>query len=92
MQDWLRYVVVAFGILFFVAHLASVVLSLRYAQSRDDRLEFIGKVIPGLAGLIVAVMVFVTSTLVGITLALIALTTMIFGRAVYELIVFRRTD
>ena len=89
MPDWFRYTVIAFGVLFFVAHVALMLLSLPYARTRDDRLEFIGKCVPGLGGLSIAVSVIVSSPTVGILLSLLGLPIMLLGRAVYELVVFR---
>lgn len=87
MPEWLNYI--AFGVLFFVVHAAWMVYSLPYARDRDDRLEFIGKIVPGFAGLCIVGAVLSPWPLLSIALYLAAIPMMVAGRALYELIVFR---
>jgi hypothetical protein len=89
MTDWFRYTVIAFGILFFVAHLALMVYSLPFARDRDTQFEYFGKIVPGLAGIGIACAAFVESSLLSILLVVVSGFVMILGRVIYELIVFR---
>ncbi len=89
MPDWFRYLTIAFGVLFFVAHLAWILYSLPFAQDRAKRLEYFGKLVPGFAGIFIALAVWVQSPLLAVALAITGGFVLILGRAVYELIVFR---
>ena len=89
MPDWFRYLVIAFGALFFVAHLAWMLYSLPYAQDRAKRLENFGKLVPGFAGVCFALAAWIRSPLPSVAFAVAGGFLMILGRAVYELIVFR---
>ena len=66
-----------------------MVYSLPYARDRDDRLESIGKIVPGFAGLCIVGAVLSPWPLLSIVLYFVAIPMMVVGRAVYEVIVFR---
>lgn len=89
MPDWFRYTAIAFGISFFVAHLALMVYSLPFARDRDTRFDYFGKIVPGLAGIGIACAACVDSSLLSILLVVVSGFVMILGRAIYELFVFR---
>jgi predicted membrane channel-forming protein YqfA (hemolysin III family) len=89
MSDSFRYLAIAFGVLFFIAHLAWMLYSLPFAQDRAKRLEYFGKVVPGFAGICIALAVWVQSPLLAVPLMIAGGFVLILGRAVYELIVFR---
>ena len=91
MPEWIRYVVTAFGILFFSGHILWMVYSLRLARSSADRLEYIGIIVPGSAGIVIATIPWVSFPLLKIALCLAGLLVMVLGRALYDLVVFRRT-
>jgi len=63
--------------------------SLPFARDRGTWFEYLGKIVPGFAGIIIACAAWVDSSLVLILLVAVAGFIMILGRAVYELIVFR---
>jgi len=88
MPDWYRYLVLTFGLLFFTGHFAWMLISLRYATSRDELLEYFGKCVPGIGGLLIGLSPFVPSTLLGVVMSLAGLPVIFVGRAIYELIVF----
>ena len=67
-----------------------MLISLRYAKSRDELLEYFGKCVPGIGGLLIGVSPFVQSTLLGFTMSLAGLSVIVVGRTFYELIVFRK--
>jgi hypothetical protein len=92
MPDWIRYVQTAFGILFFSGHVLWMVCSLRFARSPADRLEYVGILVPGSAGIMIAAIPWVTYPPLGIALCFAGLLVMVLGRALYELVVFRRTQ
>ena len=82
--------VVTFGLLFFLGHLVVTQANVRRATTRDDRLEALGLLVRGLAGLMLAVAVAARPwPAIGMALALAAILTLILGRAAYELVVFR---
>lgn len=80
---------IAFGSLFFAGHLISASVGFRVAKDRDERLEAVGAVVPGLAGVLIVLAFTVPWSLVKLILALAALPLIVIGRALYELIVFR---
>ncbi|MDA0588697.1 MAG: hypothetical protein O2820_13050 [Planctomycetota bacterium] len=90
MPDRFRYIVIAFGTLFFLGHVGWMLFSLTHAVDRSTRLEYAGKVVPGFAGLCVVGATITTSPLLAIALYVAALPVMIVGRAVYEQVVFSR--
>lgn len=93
MPIWFCYATTTFGILFFVAHLGLMLHSLPFASDRDTYFEFLGKAVPGFAGILITCAVWVDSALFAILLNILAGFVMILGRAVYELIIFRgRSD
>ena len=89
MPTWFVATGVAFGLLFFAFHAFWAVSGLRYARSRDDRLEAAGAVVPGLAGLLLAAAAVTSPALLSLGFAILSLPVLVLGRAVYELVVFR---
>ncbi len=90
MPDWYRYSVLTFGLLFFVGHFVWMLISLRYATSLNQLLEYIGKCVPGIGGLLIGLSPFAPSALLGFAMSLAGLPVIFVGRALYELIVFRK--
>lgn len=89
MPDWIRYLAISFGVLFFVAHVAWMLYSLPFASDRDKRREYFGIIVPGFAGLCIAGAAWLQSPLISVVLGLLGGLLLLFGRAVYELVVFR---
>lgn len=86
-----KVIVVCFGALFFLAHLAWAVYSVRFFKARDDKLEAAGKVVPGFAGLLMVAAALLAPSGWSMVCAVLAIPLMIIGRAAYELIVFRKS-
>ena len=84
-----KVIVVCVGALFFVGHLAWAVYSVRFFSARDDRLEAVGKVVPGLAGLLMVAGALGAPSGWAVVCTVLAFPVMIVGRAAYEFIVFR---
>ena len=78
---------IALGLLFYLGHAWFTVAKYRAMTTRDDRLEALGLLVPGLSlALAIAAR---TSPSFGIILLVLAFFNLILGRAIYELIVFR---
>ncbi len=87
---WIKVVATAFGLLFFAGYLLLAVVGVRSAPTRDRRMEAIGAVIPGVAGLLLVVAFLAPWPLLSFSSAAVAVPVMLLGRAVYEdLIAFR---
>lgn len=80
---------IAFGLLVFTLFLLKAMYQLRFAATRDQRLESAGAAVPGVGGLCLAGIAYSTSLALSIGLAVVGLATLVVGRAVYELIVFQ---
>lgn len=80
------------GVLFFAAHLIWMLYSLRFARSRGGRIEYIGRIVPGMAGLLIAVAPWTPYRVLSIILPILSVLLLIAGRGAYEMIVFRRRD
>ena len=88
LPDLIRAILICLGAIFFLAHFASAIYSVRCFKNRNEKLEAAGKVVPGLAGLLfVAAGLLWPSGWAPVCLAL-SLPVLIVGRAIYELIVF----
>lgn len=85
-----KVIVICFGALFFIAHLAWAACSVRFYTARNDKLESLGKAVPGFAGLLLVTLVLLPPSGWSVVCAVAAISLMIVGRAVYELIVFRK--
>lgn len=81
---------IGFGCLFFAGHLISAGVRFRAATNRNARLEAVGAVVPGLAGVLIVLAFIAPWPFVKLLLALAALPIIVLGRASYELVVFRR--
>lgn len=78
---------IALGLLFYLGHAWFTVAKYRAMTTRDDRLEALGLLVPGLSlALAIAAR---TSPSFSIILLVLAFFNLILGRAIYELIVFR---
>jgi hypothetical protein len=86
MPDWIRYVVTEFGILFFSGHLVWMVCSFRFARLHADRLEYVGVIVPGSAGIMIAASPWVSYPPLAIALCLAGLLVIVVGRGLYELV------
>lgn len=81
---------IALGLLFYLGHAWFTVAKYRAMTTRDDRLEALGLLVPGLSGLSLALAIAArTSPSFSIILLVLAFFNLILGRAIYELIVFR---
>ncbi len=85
-----KVIVVCFGAIFFLAHLAWAVYSVRFFTARDDKLQAAGKVVPGFAGLLMVAAALLAPSGWSVLCVVLAIPLMIIGRSVYELIVFRK--
>jgi multisubunit Na+/H+ antiporter MnhB subunit len=79
---------VIFGLLYFAVYALLAIIGYRHAKLRDESLEAIGAVVPGLAGLLLAIAAVAAPSEVSICLAVLSLPISMFGRAVFELVVF----
>lgn len=86
----LKIVGVVFGCLFFAGHLLSAIIGFRVAKDRDARLEAIGAIVPGFAGVFLVVALLSPWWPVTIVSSLAGVSVIVFGRAFYELLVFRK--
>ena len=89
MPIWLAVPVSILGVMFFTGHVLWVRYALRCALTPEQRREFFGKVIPGLAGLLVAAAPWVSFKPFAAALCLAGMIIIILGRGVYEMFVFR---
>ena len=84
---------IALGLLFYLGHAWFTVAKYRAMTTRDDRLEALGLLVPGLSGLsglsLALAIAARTSPSFSIILLVLAFFNLILGRAIYELIVFR---
>lgn len=87
---WFRFAAIIIGLVLFAFQLTLAILGFRSAQSRDDRREATGAIIPGIAGLILIAGVLIPSRPACIVLMGLALPILVLGRAVYELVTFRK--
>ena len=88
LPTWCVIACVSFGLLFTVFHVFWAVEGLRYARSRDQRLEAAGAAVPGLAGLMLVAAAVAAPGLISIVFAVASVPLMVLGRAMYELLVF----
>jgi hypothetical protein len=86
---WVKIVAVAFGAAFFVAHVLLAVHGMRCALTRDQRVEAAGALVPGVSGLLIAFAVASPWPWLGFAASALAAVTIVLGRALYEMIVFR---
>jgi hypothetical protein len=86
---WLKIAMAAIGLVMFGIQAAMGMSGVRRADSHDERLEAGGAIVPALGGLLFAGGALSSST--GASLALVAsgLGISVFGRALYEFVVFR---
>ena len=92
MQPSFQLLGTSFGAVLFLYCLARMIYGMRFAQSRDERLEAVGLLVPGIAGLLLAGAFWVPHRWVAILLMLVAIACLVAGRAVYELIVFHGSN
>ena len=88
MPTWLKLSGLVFGLLFFLYHLGLATWGFRSALSRDQRLEAVGAIVPGLSGLLMVAAAWSPWPALGIGLAVVGVPILILGRAIYELIIF----
>jgi hypothetical protein len=86
-----KVIIVCFGATFFLAHLAWALYAVRFYTARDDKLEAAGKVVPGFAGLLMVAAALLAPSGWSVVCGILAIPLMVVGRAVYELIVFRKS-
>ena len=91
MPDWIRYLAISLGALFFVTYIAWMLYSLPFASDRKKRREYFGIIVPGCAGVCIAGAAWLQSPLISVVLGLLGGALLLFGRAVYELVVFRES-
>lgn len=86
----LRLCLAVFGLLFFAFQVVMALLGgVRSASDRDRRIEAAGSIVPGLAGLFIAAACFSPWRALLLVMAVASVVFLVFGRAGYELIVFR---
>ena len=90
MPGWFKISATIVGLLFFSFHAILSLIRLRAARSREDRIDGIGTLVPGLGGLLFGAAVAVKPALAAFGIAALGTLLFIFGRAVFELIVFRQ--
>lgn len=83
MPETATLILACFGLVFFGVHLVWMVVNVRAATNRDRRIEAVGIIVPGLAGLMMVVAAFVPDWL-KIVLVPVILADIVVGRAVYE--------
>ena len=86
----LRWTLAGLGLAFFLIHVVIAVGALRFHADRKERVEALGKIAPGLAGLLVAIGCWLMPSMWALLPILLALPTLVAGRAAYELLVFGR--
>ncbi len=82
-----RIEVSGFGLVFFLFHLVWGVVQFRSALTRDQRIEAIGAVVPGLAGLSLLASVWIPWRPASLALLIAGLPILVIGRATYELVI-----
>ena len=85
-----RWTLTGLGLAFFLIHVLIALSALRVHADRRERLEAFGRIAPGLAGLLVAVGGWLIPSMWALLPILLALPTLVVGRAAYELLVFGR--
>ena len=89
MPDWIRYLAISFGVLFFISHVAWMLYSFSFASDRAKRREYFGIIVPGFAGVCIAGAAWLQPPLFSVILGLLGGLLLLFGRAAYEILVFR---
>jgi hypothetical protein len=86
----LKIIGVVFGCFFFAAHLLSASTGVRAGKDRDARLQAFGAIVPGFAGVLIVVALLSPWWPAKIISSLAVVPLIVFGRAFYELLVFRK--
>jgi hypothetical protein len=76
------------SLLFFLGHLVWMIYSLRFAECKETWFENIGKIVPGSAGLLFLFAIWCPNSVIRIFFGILAVFTIILGRAVFEIFVF----
>jgi TRAP-type C4-dicarboxylate transport system permease small subunit len=90
MPEWLKVTATCLSVGFFLAHAWRAWMLTTRADSRERRKEAVGAAVPGLAGLLWCTAIYAPALWLKFVLVLLAIPVLMVGRAIYELLVFRK--